>query len=137
MVKLVGYLRRSERGQAVVETALVLPIIALLLFGMLDGGRVFHAWIVVTNGAREGARAASARQDTLVVLTAVDDAMGSITTFNVSVNPPDPSDPLGAPSGTPVTVDVDTDVTLVTPLIGALFGGPTVNVNASSTMQLE
>lgn len=36
--------------------ALAVPILALLLFGLLDVGRVFHAWMVVENAAREAAR---------------------------------------------------------------------------------
>lgn len=138
MSRFVTYLRRSERGQAVVETALVLPIIMLLLLMMLDGGRVFHTWIVVTNGAREGARAAVIREDLFAIDTKLQQAMptviGGTWGFNVT---PGYEDPLALPSGDPVTVDVTADVVLVTPLIGDLFGGSTFTVSASATMQLE
>src|SRR2546426_4423864 len=45
-----------SRGQAVVETALLLPLLMLLTMGSADLGRVFYYSIAVTNAAREAAR---------------------------------------------------------------------------------
>lgn len=45
----------ARRGQSLVELALLLPILALLLIGALDLGRVFYAGVQLTNGVREGA----------------------------------------------------------------------------------
>jgi Flp pilus assembly protein TadG len=47
---------RSRKGQAIVETALLLPILMLLVMGSADLGRVFYYSIAVTNAAREAAR---------------------------------------------------------------------------------
>ena len=47
---------RGERGAALVEFALILPVLALLLFGMLDFGKAFNYWIDETHLANEGAR---------------------------------------------------------------------------------
>src|SRR5213082_3333950 len=46
----------SKQGQAIVETALLLPILMLLVMGSADLGRVFYYSIAVTNAAREAAR---------------------------------------------------------------------------------
>jgi beta-lactam-binding protein with PASTA domain len=46
---------RSSRGQALVEFAIVLPLLALLLVMAIDFGRVFFGWVSVTNAARIGA----------------------------------------------------------------------------------
>jgi Flp pilus assembly protein TadG len=46
----------SRRGQAIVETALLLPLLMLLVMGSADLGRVFYYSIGVTNAAREAAR---------------------------------------------------------------------------------
>ena len=54
-----GTIRRAGRGQSVVEMALVLFILAFLLVGIVDIGRAFHHYMVITNAAREGARYAS------------------------------------------------------------------------------
>ena len=42
-------LSHEERGVALVEFALVAPILLVLLFGMLDFGRVFNYWIDATH----------------------------------------------------------------------------------------
>ena len=51
--------RRGKLGQAIVETALLFPILCLLVMGSTDLGRVFYYSIAVTNAAREGARQGS------------------------------------------------------------------------------
>jgi Flp pilus assembly protein TadG len=48
-----------ERGQAVVELALVLPIFLLLLLGVVQFGSVFRDYIALTDATRVGARQAS------------------------------------------------------------------------------
>ncbi len=48
--------RKREFGQALVEFALVCPLLVLLLMGMFDLGRGVYAYNVVASAAREGAR---------------------------------------------------------------------------------
>jgi Flp pilus assembly protein TadG len=48
--------RDNDSGNAIVEFALVLPILALLLVGMLQFGIAFYDKAVMTNAAREAAR---------------------------------------------------------------------------------
>lgn len=45
----------NERGAALVELAVVLPVLAVLLVGTIDFGRVFRDAMIVTNAARAGA----------------------------------------------------------------------------------
>jgi Flp pilus assembly protein TadG len=45
-----------EDGASLVEFALVLPVLALLLFAMLEFGKAFNYWIDETHLANEGAR---------------------------------------------------------------------------------
>lgn len=49
---------RSERGAALVEAAFTLPIMLLICVGILEFGRAYQTWQVVTNASREGARVA-------------------------------------------------------------------------------
>jgi len=49
--------RRRSRGQAMVEFALIIPLFLLLLFALLDFGRVIYAQTTIAEDAREGARA--------------------------------------------------------------------------------
>ena len=48
----------SERGAAIIETALTLPILLLVAVGIFEFGRAYQTWQVMTNAAREGARVA-------------------------------------------------------------------------------
>ena len=54
------FLRRltGERGSALIETALTLPLLLLISVGIFEFGRAFQTWQVLTNAAREGARVA-------------------------------------------------------------------------------
>ena len=49
---------KSERGQAILETALTLPLLLLVSVGIFEFGRAYQTWQVITNAAREGARVA-------------------------------------------------------------------------------
>jgi Flp pilus assembly protein TadG len=55
-ISLVGGKDGHFRAQELVEFALVLPILAVILFGAVDLGRVFFGGITIANVAREGAR---------------------------------------------------------------------------------
>ena len=48
----------NERGAALLETAIALPLVLLVSVGIFEFGRAFQTWQVVTNAAREGARIA-------------------------------------------------------------------------------
>ena len=50
--------RRSQRSQALIEFALISPVLLLLLFGIVDIGRAIFYYDTLNHAAREGARAA-------------------------------------------------------------------------------
>ena len=54
---------RDERGAALVEFALILPILVLFLFGIVEFGRAYSARIQLTSAVREGARAVALGDD--------------------------------------------------------------------------
>ena len=57
MAQIVGSRARStERGAALVELALVLPLLLVVIAGIVDFGLAFQRFEVVANAAREGAR---------------------------------------------------------------------------------
>ena len=49
---------RSEKGAALIEAAITVPIILLIAVGIFEFGRAYQTWQVLTNAAREGARLA-------------------------------------------------------------------------------
>ena len=50
--------RRAERGAAIIETAITLPLVLLVAVAIFEFGHAFQTWQVLTNAAREGARLA-------------------------------------------------------------------------------
>lgn len=52
-----------DKGQALLEFALVIPIFLLLIVAVFDLGRAVFAYNTLTNAAREGARLAIVNQD--------------------------------------------------------------------------
>ena len=60
---------RSERGSALVEAAITIPILLLITVGIFEVGRAYQTWQVVTNAAREGARVAILPNTTVGTVT--------------------------------------------------------------------
>jgi Flp pilus assembly protein TadG len=134
--KLFRSCRRKRRGAAVVEFAVVVPVFFLLVFGMIEYGRLVMVQQVLTNAAREGARvgvmdgATQASVDTAVnnYLTAAQITGGTTT---VSPNPPS-----SAAYGASVTVSVSVGFNQVSWLPSPMFlGGRTLT--ATSVMRRE
>ena len=46
--------QRKEKGQSLVEFALVLPVLLIILSGVLDLGRLYYVYVVLTDSASEG-----------------------------------------------------------------------------------
>jgi len=64
MTKRIRHLDfRNERGQAMTEFALILPVLALLLFAIIQCGIVFHNYVEITDATRAGARKAAVSRD--------------------------------------------------------------------------
>jgi Flp pilus assembly protein TadG len=49
---------RSQKGAALLETAITLPLLLLVSVAIFEFGRAYQTWQVLTNAAREGARVA-------------------------------------------------------------------------------
>ena len=47
---------RNQRGAALIETAITIPIVLLISVAIFEFGRAYQTWQVLTNAAREGAR---------------------------------------------------------------------------------
>ena len=125
---------RRSAGQSLVETALVLPVILLLLLGIVEFGRVFSAYLVITNASREGARCAAVnRTDTNVV----DVVRGSLISLNLSSSTIriQPEGSLRE-SGKQVSVEVDYTMNFITPLMSGIVRGP-VTLKSVTVMRVE
>jgi len=128
--------RKKRRGAAAVEFAVVAPIFLLLVFGMIEYGRMVMVQQVLTNASREGARCAvldgTTHQEVVDTVTQYLTS-GSIQGANITVTPTNPED---AGFGDPVTVSVDIGFSQVSWLPSPMYlGGKTLS--ATTVMRRE
>ena len=136
-------LRRSEKGQAAVEFALVVPVFCLIVLALIDFGKALNYWLDTSHLAAEGARLAAVLGNSpepggdwkswiqqQAESTELRDGTGSVTSkATVSVCLPN-----GTPAkiGDPVKVTVSADYKWI-----PFVGGATITLASSSTMRLE
>ncbi|HET7250049.1 MAG TPA: TadE/TadG family type IV pilus assembly protein [Gemmatimonadales bacterium] len=135
---------RSERAAAMVEFAIVLPILLLMVFGIVDFGRALYTLNNLTAAVREGARLASTQispdPTTGSSMTAVSTAVTNyVVAFGGNAGAPTVSETF---SGTPpnmqsITVQiVNYPFTPITPLTN-LIGLGTIQMSPSATFRWE
>lgn len=103
---------RDQRGQAMVEFALVLPVLAILIVAIAQLGLLLNAYLEVTDAARVGARKASvSRKDGGGVAAAI--AAARESTSHLDVDDLDVTvTPKPWPRGTPIEVRVTYPVSI-------------------------
>jgi Flp pilus assembly protein TadG len=75
----------GEAGQALVEAALVIPVLLLLAFGVVMAGRIAHAKVAVQAAAREAGRTlATASSESEGVTAALDSARSVAEGYGLS-----------------------------------------------------
>jgi Flp pilus assembly protein TadG len=135
-------LQRRDRGQTIVEFALILPIFILVLVGIVDFGRAVYASSTIQNAAREAVRVAIVDQNVTVIETeAIEQAVAlDIGAADVDVTFLDDDYTSGPCSATPdvgciVEVEVRYAYTAATPILGNIVG--TINMSGSSRQPIE
>jgi Flp pilus assembly protein TadG len=124
---------RSESGAAAVEFALVVPLLLLLLFGIIEFGRLYNAQIEVSGAAREGVRvmaitddASAARGATRLAAPSLNPALqdSRISITSTAANP------AHCAPGATVTVAVTYPIAFLTGMFG-----PNVTLTGRSVMR--
>lgn len=130
----------NERGQAVVEFALVVPLLCLLALMLVDFAKGMNYWLDLNHVASDGARkVAVAKYDTFAEYEAY--IRSRLETNELKAGgtdsiPTAPAVSICMPDGTdvgdPVTVQVDVDYHWI-----PFIGGPSWSIKGSATMRLE
>jgi Flp pilus assembly pilin Flp len=145
--RILHALHREERGAALVEFALVLPIVLLLVLGALDFGKAYNYWIDTTQLSASGARWAAVDRNPGPGLTLQETIRGHATSSELRDGGTDSvEDPLqvcisfpdgGTPSaGDPVQVTVSANYHFLS-FLGDRLAITESPVSNSSTMRLE
>jgi hypothetical protein len=114
---------RRRAGQSMVEFAVLAPIFFLLLLGTIDLGRAVYIYNAISNGAREGARAAVPYDNPLPSNAAVVAAIQSKMAggFSLSLDPCLTPGPCATPTTPP---DPNTGFIWYSSGIGVVTGAP-------------
>jgi Flp pilus assembly protein TadG len=133
----------DQRGQTLVEFALILPIFVLVLVGIFDVGRAIYAYNTVNNAAREAVRVAIVDQDTAAITAeAVSQSVSlglNSSAVTVDFLQPDYTD--NAPCnvspryGCVASVEVAYTYNAATPIISQLMG--TLTLTGASMQPIE
>ena len=138
ITSLGSRIRKGDSGQAIVEFALVVPILLLLILGIVDFARAWNSYQVLTDAGREGTRLAvvdngsTAEEVRTVIQAAAQRAGITLADAAIALNE-------GAARGEPTTVSIQYGYELrwvgwALELVGA---DRTINFNIVSTMRRE
>jgi Flp pilus assembly protein TadG len=129
---------KARRGAALVEAAVVTPLIILMLFGVIEYGWMLLKSQDISNAARSGARAgirfgANAGTVTSSITTAMNNAGLGSSGYTVTMTPNDPGT---LAAGQSLTVQVTVPYGNIAAINIALIPTPT-NLSASVVMAKE
>jgi Flp pilus assembly protein TadG len=138
----------SERGQALLEAALITPVVLLIMVGIFEVGRAFQTYQVVTNAAREGARAAVVPGADPVTVKGIvkkymeDGRLAKAATAEITVNQAASIDVNGTSIGaTLVTVDYPFEFVVLQPVAQLVksdsTAGQALTMRSTSLMRNE
>lgn len=131
---LIKRILKNNKGQSLVELAILLPVLLLILMGIFEFGRVMNNYLIITQLAREGARAASVGKEDTEIIQVINSFSNTLDTSKLTVNiSPEIS---SRKRGTDVTVTVGYDVDIIIPIIETLVPDP-LHIEAQTIMRVE
>jgi len=128
-------LMNKRKGQSLVETALVLPVVLLLLTAIIDFGLLFNHYLIVSNASREGARGASLGKTNEEIISTVKNVASTLDESKLSITIT-PNKLADRKAGTTVTVTVKYKYSMITPVIAAVIPGP-FDLETNTAMRCE
>jgi len=140
---------KAARGNSLLETALILPLLLLITFSIIEFGAMFYAYLALENGVSQATRygitgnaqASMSRDDS--IKAAMRDATPTLTiadsAFTMSHMPPGGSTWLAGPGGPGEIekVTVDYDYSIMTPLLWPFFTNGVFHIRVDSSMRNE
>ena len=125
---------RNEKGQSLIEFAILLPLLLLLLMGILEFGLMLNAYLSINNSAREGARLGIVDGSNLEISELITNLSTNLSTEDLVVNiiPLEGS----RQSGDALTVEVIYNYQVIIPIISNILNDVVV-LKAKTSMRIE
>jgi len=130
---------KKEGGQAMVEFALILPLLILLLCGIIDFGWIYGNQIQLNNASRDTARfmainygTSTDTQADATANTTLRNRLGTgnyMNNTNLNVN--------STKTGDTVSVTATYPLPFLTPLLSTVLHRTVMNLSSTTTMRIE
>jgi len=126
---------KNRKGQAMVETIFVLPLLFLLIFGIIEFGRIYFTYMMLSNAAREGARYSVVGMSSTDVESHINNVTSTVGTVDIDVD--------DETSDGNIIVSVSHNLELIMPIVGPMIDKSDgtedgkIALRASAEMRIE
>lgn len=124
---------RNQKGQSLVEFAIILPLILLIVMGIAQFGLLFNSYLTIQNATREGARTGVVGGTNSEIRQSILNTSPYLKEDNLTIhiNPKD-----NRRSGETLTVQIIYSYPLTVPIINNILG-KAIQLNAQTSMRIE
>ena len=125
---------KNQKGQSLVEFAIILPILLLLLFGIAEFGMMLNSYLTIQNVAKEGARLGIIGGSDIEIIALIRTTSPNLTAadMNVTITPSQAN----RKSGDTLQVTVTYNYHLTVPIISSIVGNIIV-LTSQTSMRIE
>lgn len=127
-------MKLDKKGQSMVETAMILPIIILLFLGMFEFSRIFGSYLLITHASREGARLAAIGKTDAEIQANIENKVNILNVSELQILM-DPEEG-GRITGEDVRVCVKYKLQIYAPVISSIVANP-FELEANTYMRVE
>lgn len=132
IMTIIKKIHRNDKGQSMVEMAIILPVLLLILFAIFEFGRILGAYMLIHDLARDGVRYGVVGMSDQSIKDHImeHDSFLSISSDDINITPSIRS------LGSALTVGIDYEIEIITPIISSIVPNP-INLRAEYVMRVE
>lgn len=132
IMTIIKKIHRNDKGQSMVEMAIILPVLLLILFSIFEFGRILGAYMLVHDLARDGVRYGVVGMSDQSIKDHImeHDSFLNINSDDINITPSIRS------LGSALTVGIDYEIEIITPIISSIVPNP-INLRAEYVMRVE
>lgn len=126
---------KNDKGQSLVEFAILLPVLLLLLMGILEFGLILNSYLTINNSAREGARLGIVSGSNIEINSLINNISPNLDKTKLIINIT-PLEEGSRKSGDTIKVEVIYNYQVIIPIISNILND-VVELKAQTSMRIE
>ena len=132
IMTIIKKIHRNDKGQSMVEMAIILPVLLLILFAIFEFGRILGAYMLIHDLARDGVRYGVVGMSDQSIKDHImeHDSFLNINSDDINITPSIRT------LGSALTVGIDYEIEIITPIISSIVPNP-INLRAEYVMRVE